>query len=190
MINRTAQKKLTLLVWGTNSIAAICVLAFSFAAYQGHRMLVQERTSLEARRRDDLSLVAHAEQVRADREAATKQVESLNATLADLKSRLPSSPKEAEFLSQLSTLAERSGVRLKNFRPGQIAQGGLVHTCEVQVSLIGPFASVCRLLDGLAEVPRFLSIARMTFTGPPSAGEACNADLTIRLCFAAPPEKQ
>lgn len=190
MINRTVQKKLTMLVWGTHAIGAICVIALLCAAYYAYGLLGRERESLDARRRDDLSLVARAEQVRADREAAARQLQSFSDTLNDLKSRLPSSPKEAEFLAQLSALAERSGVRLRNFRPGQVTPASSVSTCDVQLSLVGSFASICKLLDGTREVPRFLSVARLNLTGPQSAGEACVADVTISLCFAAAANKQ
>ncbi|HEY2413099.1 MAG TPA: type 4a pilus biogenesis protein PilO [Pirellulaceae bacterium] len=190
MINRTAQKKRTLVIWGTNLLGVLAALATIVAAYRAHNWLRRERELVQARQRDDMVLLARAEQVQADRESAAKQLATLAEQLADLKSRLPSSPKEAEFLAQLSKLAENTGVRLKNFRPGQVANGPSVNTCEVQLSLVGPFASICKMFDGLAEVPRFLSVARVTLAGPPSAGDACIADVTISLCFAAAATKQ
>jgi Tfp pilus assembly protein PilO len=190
MINRTAQRKLTFVVWVANAIGTLAVLAIVVAAYHAHGWLGRERELVEARRRDDMALLARAEQVRADRETAAHQLATLHERLADLKSRLPSSPKEHEFLAQLSALAERSGVRLKNFRPGQATNAGSVNTCEVQLSLAGPFASICKLFDGLADVPRFLGVARVTLAGPSSAGDACIADVTISLCFAATANKQ
>ena len=190
MINRTQQKKLTLLVWSTHAIGAIGVLALLFAAYYAHGWLGRERESQEARRCADLSLLARKEQVRADREAAAARLQLVGDTLNDLKSRIPSSPKEAEFLAQISTLAEKSGVKLKNFRPGQVAAAGAVSTCEVQLSLVGPFASICKLLDGTRDVPRFLSVSRMNLNGPQAGGDACVADVTISLCFAATGNKK
>lgn len=185
MINRTVSKQLKLLVWGTSAIGVLAVLATIAAAYQAQGLLHRERQTLDARRRDDLELLARAEQVRAERESAARQLESLQGELADLKSRIPATPNEAEFLAQLSKLAERSGVRLKNFRPGQVTAAGAVKTCDVQLSLVGSFGSICKLLDGLDEVPRFLSVARLNLTGPPSNGDTCTADVTISLCFAA-----
>jgi Tfp pilus assembly protein PilO len=189
MFNRSAQKKLTVVVWGTNTMGALVVLAIVVSAFQLHGWLGRECASSEARRRDDMAVLARAEQIRADRETAALQLSSLNDQLADIKSRLPPSPKEAEFLSQVSSLAEHSGVRLKNFRPGQTTNAGSVNACEVQLSLVGSFASICKLLNGLAGVPRFLSVARLTLAGPQTAGDACMADLTINLCFAATSDK-
>jgi Tfp pilus assembly protein PilO len=190
MINRTAQNKRTLVVWSTNLLGVLAALAIIVAAYQAHNWLGRERALVEARQRDDMALLARAEQVQANRDSAAQQLATLSEQLADVKRRLPSSAKEAEFLAQLSALAEHSGVRLKNFRPGQVANGPSLNTCEVQLSLVGPFASICKLFDGLAEVPRFLSVARVALAGPPSAGDACIADVTISLCFAAAATKQ
>src|SRR5882724_4510815 len=124
MINRTAQKKLAMLVWGTSALGAVALAASVVAAYQVHCVVDRERHLLEERRRDDLSLLARAEQVRADRDTAQARLDLLTSKLAKLKSYLPPSPKEAEFLAQVSALAERSGVRLKQFRPGQAVPAG------------------------------------------------------------------
>jgi Tfp pilus assembly protein PilO len=189
MINRTAKKQLTLVVWGTNLLGVLAALAVIVSAYHAHVWLGCEREVFEGRQRDDMALLARAKQVQADRESAAKQLATFKEQLADLKSRLPSSPKEAEFLAQLSQLAEHSGVRLRNFRPGQVANAGSVNTCDVQLSLVGPFASICKMFDSLADVPRFLSVARVTLAGPQSAGDACVADVSISLCFAAAANK-
>jgi Tfp pilus assembly protein PilO len=190
MINRTAQNKRTLLVWGTNLLGVLAGLTIVVAAYQAHSWLGRERELVQAKQRDDMAILARAEQVQGDRESAARQLATFSEQLADLKRRLPSSAKEAEFLAQLSALAEHSGVRLKNFRPGQVANGPSLNTCEVQLSLVGPFANICKLFDRLADVPRFLSVARLTLAGPPSAGDACIADVTINLCFAAAANRQ
>ena len=92
--------------------------------------------------------------------------------------------------AQLSALAQGSGVRLKNFRPGQVTPAGSVNTYDLHVSLVGSFAGICRLIDGLQHVPRLLCVPRLTLAGPQSAGEACIAEVTISLCFAAPNQKQ
>lgn len=189
MINRTTQKQLVLVVWGMHAIGVLCVATIAFAAYHTHGRLARERDSLEARRRDDLSLLARAEQVRIDHEAAVDRIRMLGDTLTDLKNRIPSSPREADFLAQVSVLAGQSGVRLKNFRPGQVTTTASVNTCDIQLSLMGSFANICKLLDGLHRIPRFLSVARLTLAGPPSAGDMCLADVTVSLCFAATTEK-
>jgi len=189
MINRTAQKQLSIVIWGTNALGALATLAIIVLAYQANCLLGRERELLEAAQREDLQLLARAELVRADSESAVRQLASFNGTLADLKSRIPATPKEAEFLAQVSALAERSGVRLKNFRPGQALSGESVNTFDVQLSLLGPYASLCKMLAGLHDVPRFLGVSRLALAGPQSAGDPCVAEVTISLCFAAATSK-
>ncbi len=184
MINRTAVKQLKLVVWGTSAAGLLAMIAIVVLAYQSHAWLRRERQSLDDARRDDLRLLTSADQVRLEREAAARQLESLSTSLAELKKRIPATPKEAEFLAQVSALAETSGVRLKNFRPGRVGGAASIKSCDVQLSLVGSFASICKLLDGLAEVPRILNVPRITLLGPPTAGDFCNADVTISLCFA------
>src|ERR1051326_2771770 len=173
MISRTAQKQLTLLRWSANAIGAAGVIVVLLGAYHAHRLLGQERSALEDRRNRDLALMASAKQLTAQRDDAVQRLRTLDAQLQELKSRLPSSPNEAEFLAQLSALAERSSVRIKNFRPGQAAGAGLVQTCDVQLSVAGSFANICRLLDGLHDLPRNLRVNHLALSGPSSAGEAC-----------------
>jgi Tfp pilus assembly protein PilO len=184
-MNPVAQKQLKLVVWSANALGALAMFAIVISAYEANSLLGRERASVEAARLSDLHLLARAELVRADNEIATRQLESLTDQLADLRSRIPPSPKEAEFLAQVSALADRCGVRMKNFRPGQPTNGEWVSTCDVQLSVLGPYASICKLLDGLREAPRFLSVSRLTLAGPQAAGDPCVAEIKISLCFAA-----
>jgi Tfp pilus assembly protein PilO len=147
-------------------------------------LLRQKCNTLEQQRQRDLAVIAGADEVRAQHAAARQQLRSLNETLADLKIRLPAAPNEAEFLAQLSAVSERSAVRLRNFRPGQATSHGAVSSSDVQLSLVGSFAHICSFLNGLSEVPRYLSVSRLSLAGPPKPGDPCVADLTISLSFA------
>ena len=184
MYRSTGHSQLNLLLWGANGVGALCVLLLAFAARHVYHNLRHERDKLEEQRRQDISLISRSVHVREQRDAAAQNLQTLRDTLSDLTSRLPAAPNEAEFLAQLSALADRSGVRLRNFRPGQVATAGPVNTCEVQLSIIGPFANVCKLLDGLDEVPRHLRVSRLSLSGPQLAGDPCLADVSIGLCFA------
>jgi Tfp pilus assembly protein PilO len=184
MDSSTGHKQLNLLLWGANGVGALTVLLLALAAGHIYHLLRHERDALEVQRRQDISLISRSVRVREQHATAAQNLQALRDTLADLKGHLPAAPNEAEFLAQLSALAEQSGVRLRNFRPGQAAAAGPVHTCEVQLSIIGTFANVCKLLDALHEVPRHMRVSRLSMSGPQRARDPCIADVSISLNFA------
>jgi len=184
MSYHAGQRHLMLLRWSAAGIGAASVLLVTIAAYQAHHMLRQRCNAVDEQQRQDTALIASADKVKADHDQAAQRLQTLKGTLSDLKSRIPNSPNEAEFLAQFSTLAERSLVRLRNFRPGQVTNGDTVSTCEVQLSLVGSFANICRLVDALQESPRYLSITRFALSGPQQASDPCFADMTISIVFS------
>src|SRR5262245_21856287 len=140
MANRAGEKHLRWLHWGSNALGAAVALIILFGAQKAHDFMRREAMSLDQQLQDDLSRMSRADELRSQRELAARTLQSLYNQLDDLKNRIPATPNEAEFLAQLSELAERSAVRLKNFRPGQIAGVGAIETFDVQLSLVGPFA--------------------------------------------------
>src|SRR6266404_1508492 len=108
MTNHIGQRQLTFLRWTANGMGLACVLLIVGAGYEVHHLLRQKCKALEQQRQADRTLIASADNVRAQHAGSEQQLRSLNEELSELKTRLPTAPNEAEFLAQLSTLSERS----------------------------------------------------------------------------------
>lgn len=186
MAHNTRQRQISMLQWSARAIALVAILLVACAAWYTYQCLRREVSALALQQQRDLSLLARADAVRQEHARLTERHAALQADWADLKQRIPLSANEAEFLGQLSALAARSAVRLKNFRPGQATVAGPLHKFDVQLSLVGSFSNICKLLDRLEEVPRYLHISRLALTGPNQPGDPCIADISLSICFAPP----
>jgi Tfp pilus assembly protein PilO len=106
--------------------------------------------------------------------------------MAELRSRHPSAPHEAEFLARLTQRAEQFQVTLRDFRPGSISDRGGAKEIELSLSLMGDYENICRYLDALQDLPRACRVQQLTISSPPAAGERCSGELKLGLLFAAP----
>jgi Tfp pilus assembly protein PilO len=109
-----------------------------------------------------------------------------------LYQRIPQEPQEAEFLGQISGLAERVGLELVDYRPALPIDREQYSEIEVLISSRGSYASLCQFLGGLQALPRFTNMGRLSIVREPDA-EAYSITMTLVLYFGlqqAPPAAQ
>lgn len=129
-------------------------------------------------------------ELRATSVALHERLTSVKAVLDTLQAKLPPIPEESQFLHELSQLAAESGVSLSEFRPGGVTKRPNCKEIDLRMRGTGEYASVCRWLDSLDDVPRFVRIANITFSGPSTPGGDCIVDVELDLLFGleAPPQ--
>jgi Tfp pilus assembly protein PilO len=184
MTGRSNQRKQDALIWATHALGAACLVGLALAAWWVNHHLHQEWTALAQEEAHDRLLLVRAAELRTELHDAARRLGELEASLDERRARLPHAVNEAAFLGQCSDLAERFGVKLNTFRPGKPSAAGNLSCCEIQLGVGGQYADLCALLSGLAELPRFLTVSRLSLAGPHAAGGPCLADVTIRLYFS------
>ena len=99
-----------------------------------------------------------------------------------LQTRVPDKPQEAEFLADVSRLANELGLTIRDYQPGA-ALSEPSHT-ELQVDLVcsGNYASICGFLDRLSKLPRYSSVARLQVDADGKSPE-CSAKMSVILYY-------
>lgn len=112
-----------------------------------------------------------------------EQLHSVKSTLHSLQAKLPDTPEESQFLRELSERAMETGVSLSDFRPGGVAQRPHCKDIELRLRGAGPYANICRWIDGFDDLPRLVRISQITIAGPATTGEDCHVDIQLSLVF-------
>lgn len=103
--------------------------------------------------------------------------------LKALQAKFPQIPEESQFLQALSLRAAEVGVRLGEFRPGGIIKGKDCMEMELRLRSTGQYAGVCRWLDSLTDVPRFVRVSNISLAGPSTPGGDCVLEIQLNLLF-------
>jgi Tfp pilus assembly protein PilO len=131
--------------------------------------------------------LAAAEDVRSENASLQGQFTAALEREASLQARVPDDPAEAEFLALASDLAARTGVQIKDYRPGKSAAGPSCSSLEVQLIGEGDYEGLCRFLDGIAKLPRHSAIAGLHIDAK-GGKEAYLVEISVLLYFAATTE--
>lgn len=103
--------------------------------------------------------------------------------LEDLLTRIPESPRESEFLAQLTQLARSSGMTISRYTPGQSREETTHADLEVSLSARASYESICRFFDGLADLQRLCHVTRLKIVAPEPGQLTYPVDMTLRIFF-------
>lgn len=124
------------------------------------------------------------ERLRAEHSRLSTDLASAREQSADVTKRIPDQPREADFLAQLSQLADDSRLKVQDYRPGVVTPRSSYATMRVDLICEGDYDGICRFLDGLAELPRHSTIIRLQIDSAPRK-ERYSAALSLELYVAS-----
>lgn len=130
-------------------------------------------------------------EVRSALRQADKELKRGQAYARELRERIPEGPNEAEFLKQLSRAAEASGLRIQDYRRGNSAVKESYSSLRINLTCSARYVELCRFLEQLDELPRILTIEKLTISTPDD-GDQYPVDLRLSVYFRGqqqPPEK-
>ncbi|HEV3003168.1 MAG TPA: type 4a pilus biogenesis protein PilO, partial [Pirellulales bacterium] len=128
------------------------------------RPLLQERAEGLDRLGQLDGLLAGAEPIRQGYESLKQSLADAREREAALLSRIPQTPREAEFLALVSDLAGKVELRLRDYRPGETRVRATYSELEIGMSCEGSYQSICGFLDGLNHLPRLTNLTRLEIT--------------------------
>ncbi|QDT69040.1 Pilus assembly protein, PilO [Planctomycetes bacterium MalM25] len=144
------------------TLAIVCaVVGFALAYTIIHRPLNDWRRGVL--RRSDLvrAQLTDGPELRRQHAERKQQLEALLDRVELVNHRIPDEPKEGEFLSDLSRLAEEHGVTIEDFRRGATSTAGTHSMVSVSVKARGGHAGVCRLVDAVSKLPRLAELTEL-----------------------------
>lgn len=143
-----------------HSLAAFGLVTLVFVGWWMYLRPLQAQQRLGEQRMHQLTTrLATADRTRAEQASLLKQLSSARQREASLLARVPDDPSEEEFLAIASSVANETGLTIKDYRPGKTTIGPCCSSLEVQLIGEGSYESVCRFLDGVARLPRHSSVA-------------------------------
>lgn len=93
---------------------------------------------------------------------AEQELQKGEAHARQLRERIPRVPDEAEFLGQLSRVAELTGLQIRDFRRGPVTVKESYSELRVDLTCSAKYAELCRFLEELDKLPRILTIDKLT----------------------------
>ncbi len=130
-----------------------------------------------------LNLIETATELQITADSLEEQVRLQQTNMLNLRAKFPNTADEAEFLQQLSEMAVATGVSIGDFRPGGISKLTSCKTLELKIRGTAPYASLCRWLAGLSELPRVVRLSQLSVCGPVTPHGDCTIDIQLNLVF-------
>jgi Tfp pilus assembly protein PilO len=167
---------------GLGIVTAVALVGIYFATFYSfnvqHSAVQTEATELR-------ELIRQASEFNEQQQALTTQLTKSEQAAADLTRRIPSAPRESDFLSQFCELAERTGIEVADYRPGMIDQRENHHEMEVQISTSGEYAALGKFLQEIDHIPRLCRLTQLD-VGTEPTGSKLRAEMLFRIYFAPP----
>lgn len=98
--------------------------------------------------------------------------------------RIPETVRETEFLGQISELAGRSGLKMRDYRPGQVVERADYREMQITVSADADYGSLCTFLHGLRKLDRLCQVTSLNVSEAGIADGVYPVNMTIAVFFA------
>ena len=139
---------------------------------------------------ESLALLEQQSEYQSSTGALVNQLRSLQERFQSLRTKLPETAEESEFLNQLSEMAVATGVTISDFRPGGVSKRTDCKSLELKVRGTASYASLCRWLARLTDLPRVVRVSQLSVSGPSTQGGDCAIDIQLDLVFGIDTTKQ
>lgn len=182
------QRKLQTTGWLWHALGLSATFAVMLLASQ---IIYQPTLRERARLADELesleSLAAQSDEIMATNKRLREDLARMESQLTSMLERIPESPREADFLAQISELADDVGLQIVDYRPGTISELSKYNRMQVNLTSRGSYASICRFLNRLSRMSRLCRVTKLVIDAkqqePPY-----RVEMTLAVYFA-PREK-
>ena len=185
MIDRTTDRRLAQFGWMLHAIGACgafgIVVAYQFGMSTTFAaeldQYVREARHVEAR-------VAGSKRLRLEHQALTEQLADLRQRAKMIRQRIPDQPLEAEFLQQLTEIADSEGLTIRDYQRGSASVTSTHSQLEIRIEGEGDYAGLCGFLDRIARLPRVARVQFMQVLEPADAEQMMYPiDISLMLYF-------
>ena len=162
-------------------VALVILLAAEFFVFRP----IDRRADVCTQRVDKLrDLIEDEGRVRREHTRAVDELQAARDLAAMLNKRIPDEPSEADFLAQVSQLANEHSLKIQDYRPGAITTKDSCSALSVELICEGDYASLCSFLAGLSSLPRHATVALLEIDSD-GRKATYSVKLSLELYFAA-----
>jgi type IV pilus assembly protein PilO len=159
---------------GAATVALVCG-AYYYFVYQS---LATSEVSDSSRIEQLTLLLSESAAIQRENHNLQQDLDALEASVAEIRKRLPHELRQEEFTADLSRVAESVGLEVENLRWGSPQVTAAYAQTEIEVDCSGSFASFCRFLDEVGQLARITDVAQLQLEG-----DAESASHTFQVSF-------
>ncbi len=112
------------------------------------------------------------------------QVAHSQATFERVLARIPETPRESEFLAQITHLARTCRLKIQRYHPREPVNEGTHTALEVQLDASADFEGICTFLDGLRTLDRLCRVTRLRVQAVETEAQQLPIEMTLRIYYA------
>lgn len=142
--------------------------------HQGLAVKIEEERQLQAKRAE----------IEARHREVEGQVADYEASFAHALTRLPETPRESEFLAQITRLARTCQLKIQRYHPREPVNEGTHTALEVQLDASADYAGICQFLDGLRGLARLCRVTRLRIHTTEADGTNLPIEMMLRIYYA------
>jgi Tfp pilus assembly protein PilO len=166
---------------------AAITLALALLLYRGIYAPMQEDIEDRTLRIQRVShLHARGDAIALEHREMKSRLAQLTAAAARTRARMPVELSAGEFVEQATRLAAELGLEVQQCQTGPPQTYEQHATIEVSCRMVGSFASTCRFLAAIDQLPQISEVWRLEVTGTTSSAEY-PVQVTFQLYYLVDP---
>lgn len=146
--------------------------------------LQQQHHQLATRGRAEQQLQSQRDDIQKKHREIEGQVADFEGSFSHAISRLPETPRESEFLAQITHLARTCKLKIQRYHPREPVNEGTHTALEVQLDASADYAGICQFLDGLRTLARLCRVTRLRVHAVDSGAPLLPVEMTLRIYYA------
>ena len=184
MFTPDREQNLKITGWGIH-LAGIALLLGGVSLYQFviAALIMNEKEQIATETAEKERFVARKGIVEEEFNQYTDRLADLKKHAETMRQRIPEQPYEADFLRQISQVADEQGVKIIKYDRGSLQRKPTHSQFDVRLSCEGNYAAICGFLDRLAKLSRVATVQSMTLNS--NTNGVYPFDLSLLLYYAA-----
>lgn len=167
---RVAPRTMSCILHGIGVTVASLLLV---SGYIAQRYLMSQHDNAERQHLEAVTLVHNRDQIDAERARLSQLLDQAVARNKAASMRVPQEPNEIEFLEQISDIAKRVGLQIRDYRPGPNSERATYREAEIVLRAESDYDSLCGFIAALQTMPRMCRINMLNITS--STGTSSNS---------------
>ncbi len=165
---------------GLSGAIVIAYVTWMFAI----QPMQKQHTELATRIRAERLLQSQSDDILARHREIEGQVANFEGSFSHAISRLPETPRESEFLAQITHLARTCQLKIQRYHPREPVNEGTHTALEVQLDASADYAGICQFLDGLRTLARLCRVTRLRVHTGEADATRLPIEMTLRIYYA------
>ncbi len=152
-------------------------LAVSLFIVAGYLLFAgpSEKEKLEAMKRNEAQIQTEIKEIQAkiydlrsegSAESVQTEIRNLKQEIMQESANFPSDPGISNFLKEIATIGDSSGLQILLFQPMEASNQGVYEEIPIKIRIRGTYKQVATFFYGIANLNRVVKVQELKITGP------------------------